>query len=295
MKERVLRFGEGRSLVGVVCNPAEGLAGQDETGLLFLNSGLVHRVGPNRIYVDAARELASAGILTMRFDLSGVGDSEPRSDSVPFEERSVIEIRQAMDHLEEKTGVRRFILTGICSGADNAFDVASVDSRVLGIIPIDLYSAPSTGFRLHSYRQRVLTLGAWARLLTGKSDLWNALKARLTTGSRFQDNASFGQVTGEWDHVSKESCLEKFRDLARKGTHLCLVYSGDSAAYYNYQVLFRKELEAIEFKGQFQVVWFESADHIFTAIVHQKQLIQKLHECVRDFVRSERPTPVARH
>ena len=145
----------------MVCEPVGGPADRDAAALLFINSGLVHRVGPNRMYVNAARTLSAAGVLTMRFDLSGVGDSELRNDTLSFEERGTIEIRQAMDFLEARFGVRRFILTGICSGADNAFDVAVLEPRVIGIIPVDYHSFSSTGYLLHSYKRRLVSLRSW--------------------------------------------------------------------------------------------------------------------------------------
>ncbi len=288
MRELVIRFGQNRSLVGIVCEAEERSQSQDATALVFINSGLVHRVGPNRIYVNAARKLASAGLLTMRFDLSGVGDSEPRTDSLPFEERSMLEIREAMNFLEKTSGVRQFILTGICSGADNAFDVASVDPRVIGIIPIDFYSYPSAGYLLDSYKQRLLSFRSWGKLLTGKSELWNAIKSKIGKTSAFQSNGLVSQGAGDWIQSSREKCEEKFRLLARRGTHLCLIYSGGSPAYYNYRAFFRDGLRSAEFEGKFQVVYFDSADHGFTTILHQDQLILKICEGVRGFMQEER-------
>jgi len=280
MREKVLRFGENRSLVGVVCEPAGGPADQDATALLFINSGLVHRVGPSRLYVNAARALSKTGVLTMRFDLSGVGDSEQRNDTLSFEERSTIEIRQAMDVLEARFGVRRFILTGICSGADNAFDVAVLDPRVIGIIPVDYHSFSSTGYLLHSYKRRLVSLRSWGKLLTGSSELWGVIKKLFKKKMASPDGGS--------DLPSKENCIEKFRVMAQRGTHLCLVYSGTSPAYYNYRIHFCKGLQSTKFEGQFRVVYFDSADHIFTTIQQQDNLIQTIQECVRDFVQNAR-------
>ena len=64
---------------------------------------MVHRVGPNRLYrpARAEEELASAGHVVMRFDFSGRGDSDVRTDGMSFLASTVEEVRDAMDYLAE--------------------------------------------------------------------------------------------------------------------------------------------------------------------------------------------------
>ncbi|HHO68021.1 MAG TPA: alpha/beta hydrolase, partial [Gammaproteobacteria bacterium] len=73
MKERVVTFGPERNLVGVLTQPDQ--VRPDLPVLVFLNAGLLHRVGPYRMHVDLARQLAARGYASLRFDLSGRGDS----------------------------------------------------------------------------------------------------------------------------------------------------------------------------------------------------------------------------
>src|SRR5689334_20064244 len=69
--ENAIVFGGDVRLVGIVTTPAETRA--DRTGVILLNAGVVHRVGPNRLYVTLARRLAQAGLTVLRFDHSGIG------------------------------------------------------------------------------------------------------------------------------------------------------------------------------------------------------------------------------
>ena len=43
---------------------------------MLLNSGAVRRIGPQRMWVEAARRWAALGVPTLRFDVVGVGDSD---------------------------------------------------------------------------------------------------------------------------------------------------------------------------------------------------------------------------
>ena len=59
-------FGRDRSLVGTVCAPVDGVdAGRPF--VVFVTSGIIHRTGPNRIYVRIARALAERGYSSLRF------------------------------------------------------------------------------------------------------------------------------------------------------------------------------------------------------------------------------------
>src|SRR5205823_1145017 len=78
LREAAHLFGRGRNLVGVVTRPTRLRA--DLPAVLLLNAGNIHRVGPNRIYVRAARSIAARGGLVCRFDFAGLGDSIASGD-----------------------------------------------------------------------------------------------------------------------------------------------------------------------------------------------------------------------
>jgi alpha-beta hydrolase superfamily lysophospholipase len=99
MRESAAVFGSAGSLVGIVSEPSDGPGRAGLPGVIFLNSGVIHRVGPNRMYVRMARDLARQGFVAFRFDLSGVGDSPARGAGSTIEGRWVDETREAMDHL----------------------------------------------------------------------------------------------------------------------------------------------------------------------------------------------------
>jgi hypothetical protein len=80
--EQAVLLGPRRTLVGIVTRP---LVPPDPAvpAVVIFNTGIVHRVGHNRMYVTLARMLATAGRVTVRFDQSGLGDSGPRNDRLP--------------------------------------------------------------------------------------------------------------------------------------------------------------------------------------------------------------------
>ena len=121
---------------------------------LLFNAGVVPRIGPNRLNVRIARALAARGIPALRFDLSGRGDSAPARGMESYEQQAVADIRAAMNLLSERTGVSRFALMGICSGAENAFHAALADERVVGVTLMDSYHYPTLRTHFNRFRQR---------------------------------------------------------------------------------------------------------------------------------------------
>ena len=142
MTEEVATFGCSQSLVGILTNPPLTTLRKTSTGIIILNAGLVHRVGPNRLSVKIARVLGSLGFTTLRFDNSGIGDSSVRKDNLPYHKSVILETQEAMDFVQSSRGIQHFILLGICSGATNSFEVARRDPRVRGVILIN----PAGGF-----------------------------------------------------------------------------------------------------------------------------------------------------
>ena len=155
MKEKIVRFGKEGCCSGVMTEPNQKAQNNELPAVLLWNAGLLHRVGPYRLYVDLARKFADMGFLVLRFDLSGKGDSEARRENVSERERSTSDIKDAMDLLSKKNGVCKFVLLGLCSGADDAFPVGVQDSRVAGLVLLDGYGYRTLGYYLHHYGPRL--------------------------------------------------------------------------------------------------------------------------------------------
>src|SRR6187431_235824 len=115
MKEEVVLLGLNQSLVAVITEP-EQKPKPDLPAVVLFNAGLTHRIGPNRIYVKLARHLTDMGMVVLRFDLSGVGDSSVRTDTASVEAGVIDDARQVMDYLERTRGTKKFFLMGHCGG-----------------------------------------------------------------------------------------------------------------------------------------------------------------------------------
>lgn len=123
----------GANLAAVLTEPSRPCA--DGVCVVLLDAGAVRRVGPNRMWVEAARRWADRGIPTLRLDLEGIGDADGPTvaysdDALLHEDKLLVQVRLALDYLADHAIGSRFLLIGLCSGAYWAFHTCLDDPRV---------------------------------------------------------------------------------------------------------------------------------------------------------------------
>lgn len=143
MKESSCQFGEYRQLAGILTAPDEPAP---RAALVLVSAGLSPKFGPFRLYAELARRLSREGFLTLRLDLGGIGDSRQDYASYPLEKRTRLEIEAALDYLSVRYELNGIVLGGLCSGAEDAFRSAELDTRVTGVVMIDPFAYRTSGW-----------------------------------------------------------------------------------------------------------------------------------------------------
>lgn len=150
-------FGPDDVLMGVVTTPATGTPVEPVACLMY-NMGANPRIGPRRINVKLARQLAGVGVSSLRFDLTGMGDSRASREAKSSSIQAVSDVRAAMDHVEATLGIRQFVIVGLCSGVPSAIKAAVEDTRVIGVVQFDGYAFPDKSTRRKRTLRRLLAL-----------------------------------------------------------------------------------------------------------------------------------------
>lgn len=275
MKERAAALGPERSMLGIFTRPEASASGGrgDRPGVLLMNAGLVHRVGPNRLNVNLARRLAERGYPSLRVDLSGLGDSAPRRDRRSLEEAHLADLSEAMDAFGEQEGVRRFVLAGVCSGADLSLTLAARDARVAGAVLIDSFAYGTALNQVVGYGQRLVDRESWRNLLRGQSEIGQRLARRLGLGPNEASGAEAEAVEiPSWVMPPKDAILAEVEGALGRGAALHFVYSG-GPALYNYLTHLAPSFLALRRRGDLSTQIFREADHTFTLSLYQQALI----------------------
>jgi len=286
-RETALLLGRNRNLVSVLTQPSSLVA--ELPAVVLLNAGSIHRVGPNRVYVAAARRLARAGRLVCRFDFTGLGDSIAGAEEVTsaggFEERAANEAGEVMDELGRRFGVERFVLVGMCSGADIAFRRACRDPRVVGLVLVNGHLVPDTVLRaafpraklrsvLRRYRRNLASVASWRRLLTGQSIGWSLLGDRLTRWRSRKSGSSAVRIERQKiTAMDAAACTAGFYELAARSVRLSLVYSDGSLAFDLFRTTLRDALRPLVRQGRIELQLVRRTDHVFSSLDSQQRLL----------------------
>ncbi len=269
MNEEILRIGKDGSLVGILSEPASPSASGPV--FLILNAGLVHRVGPHRLHTHLARHLAGAGFTALRFDVSGLGDSQVRRDGLPYHRSRFSEARDAMDHLQSARGADEFVLLGLCSGADHAFRMAGLDPRVTGVVMLNGYEYRRAAFYFHYCRTQMLGFESWWNVVRGTHPLWSKLRERVAVSFPGRDERGVAQRFVMHIPPRKEA-ESKLRALVQRGVHLLFVYCGNYGRFYSRARGVTGKFPPADRNGQVRVACLPESNHTFGLLSHQAWL-----------------------
>jgi alpha/beta superfamily hydrolase len=274
MKEEAVQFGEAEALIGIVTSAPQG--NEDKPAVILLNPGIVHRVGPGRVYVNIARALAARGFTALRFDFSGIGDSTVRLDNCCFEKSSIDETCAAMNFLQARKNINRFILLGGCSGAMVSLETARVDGRAIGAVLINFPARVDEDEQAnhrsdgHYYWNfALLSLKSWRKLLTGRSDYRKIGRALVQgTKRKFIDR---GRVPG-----LAQRFRETLRRLADRGVQLTFICSKGDSLLRDLREVGGSDLKQLCAQGKVTCEVIPRSDHTFSSLYDQERLVDAI-------------------
>ena len=294
--EEAVTFGQSGQFFGVLSEPAESAPKSSELPIvLFLTTASHHRIGPNRMYVPMARALAHLGFTSLRFDLTGVGDTPSTPDAVEGHSYSaafVNDVRAAMDHLQHITGVNQFVTVGLCSGAYLGFHTSLADKRVVGTVLINSQTfnwregdsleinRRVTFMSTRFYRRAALDPKVWQRALRGDVNLrgiGNAMLERWKKRAEVEAQRILRRF-GRKAESGRVDIGDAFGTLVKRGTDVLLVYSGhdEGLDYLTSEVGSR--LGRLKKRDNFRVEVIDGPDHTFTQLWAQDRLVTILIE-----------------
>lgn len=270
MHELAVSFGPGKHLSGTLALPEDLAPGR--VGFIMLNAGVVHRIGPHRFNVRLARRLAELGWPSLRFDLAGQGDSDVAPQSLPFDRQIIADLRAAMDHLGRTTGVERFVIAGICSGAHRGLAVADEDERVAGLWMLDghAYPSPRTAAQrrwLQWQHDPIGTLRTWAGWPVRR------LSRRAAARRSHADGAAPMEVDYGRNTPSREAFAAILDKLDARGGRIFIMHSGGMLASYSYARQFHDVFGNEPFASRVRCDFHPDFDHTLSTRAAQEHVI----------------------
>jgi pimeloyl-ACP methyl ester carboxylesterase len=225
-------------------------------GVIILNAGLLHNVGPFRLHVEIATVAAECGIPTIRIDQSGKGESHSRLTASRLD-ALFQDYEEAFSALAE-AGIEATVLVGLCSGADDALQIADRYDSVAGLVLLDGYARRTVHLRLRNALRRIRKKATdRIRSLAGRDTHENALDVDLRA----------------W--TSDEEMLGLMRRLLDSGKRILAVFTAGQG-YYDHAGQLAHDLSVSPKVGNLHEIYFKEADHTYSRVAHRRALLEEI-------------------
>jgi alpha-beta hydrolase superfamily lysophospholipase len=293
VRESAVQLTGAHPLFGVVTEPAAPASAPRRT-ILLLNSGAIHHIGPNRLYVEFARSWAARGCVVMRADLSGLGDSPARpgeAENVVYSSRAQEDVAALVSYLRSREGVGKVYAVGLCSGAYNAFKAAVAGAPLDGVVLINpLTFFWKEGMSLNVSRHKVVedaqrysrmvrSREAWKRLLSGRVELRRVVEVVLRKGGGVVETylRDAGRFLG---YPLPEDLGVELESVARRGVAMKFVFASDEPGIELLRAQGGRSVQRLSEQGKLEQHLIPGADHTFTGRWMQEQLASELSRVV---------------
>lgn len=287
MSEKAVAFGPNRSLAGVWTEPSDPTAGEGRPVVILLNSGIVHHVGVSRLHVRIARILEPMGFPSLRFDLSGIGDSDSARDAVDLGDSVLRDLASAVEYVGEAHDRHHIVMVGLCSGGRDALEAAVHHSEVVGTVAIDLISDFIT-WRYHAahFAPRLLRWENWKNTLLLRNvriqQLGRVLLRRREPAADDNVSAAPLPTSGPRSDLTRDGLREMLSSLFARDLQALFVFSNGLEGNYNHRTQFAGALPHVAKDPRVAVEFFPRADHVFSDPDQQRALITQITDWIGD-------------
>jgi len=225
--------------------------GERSPGVILCHGFMGNKIGQHRLFVKTARALADKGFAVLRFDYSGCGDSTGEHVDLSLH-RQILETEDAISFMHHHPSVIQGNLTvlGLSMGACVASLTAARDPRVKRLI-------------------------LWAPVARPFEDLLNIIgvdhmNKTVKSGSSDFNGFELGQAF--FKSLSTTNPLEEIKKY--HGSCLIIHGSGDTEVDSKNAKMYYEVIVARENRAKHGLTIIPGADHTFSSILWEKQLIE---------------------
>lgn len=291
-REETLCFGPEARLIGTITQPADRAARPgSQPGLILLNAGMLPRVGPHRLNVELARTAAVQGLTAIRFDLPGLGDSGFTNSRLSHEEQTRAAIEDAMALLAGTPfAPDRFLIAGLCSGADAGFQMAQKDPRIVGLFMMEPYYFPNRFSGMFRTLRRLREYGLRRAVIR------IAQKLGIAGAPHASNESCVIPLSAPEESVRQAPSPTRFAHdldvLLKRGVDIRLVYANTLMGRYDLRHHHRHIFSHLGQPAHFAVEMVPHTDHVFTRIEARRHLIRGMAAWLQHF-QAQPPAPEA--
>ena len=271
--------------------------------LICLNTGLNDMVGWHRIQVKLSRYLAANGYNLIRFDDTGIGDSDGEilKDSI-VEIFSDIETGlfvsnadAAVNFVSKNYPDEKMIYLGFCGGGVTAFHSAVQNKKVVGVIdiggPITLSSKEylqkkdpwEVQKNVAKYKSKFFQIRPWINFITFRGEYQTVFNS-ITSYIKHKIKGEYKDSLSPKDFSDVKNLNRKFfssfESYAKSKRPALFFFAEIDSATWEFKKYFLSKYQSSSFWSDtlFTFIEAEHANHIFSSLESQERIKEDLKE-----------------
>jgi pimeloyl-ACP methyl ester carboxylesterase len=241
--------------------------------VVFLNGGLLHRVGPYRLYVRMARELAELGFSSLRVDLTGRGDTVRRKTQ-SYQEAIAEDYADIKSLLNSRFGNVPVILFGLCSGTDDAIRLAAHDRDVVGMVLLDPVCFKQAGYTIRALKMTALECVSHPVF---HIQLFLRRLKKLRAGKKWINPLDVRQTP------SLDQVRDAITGVGDRGGRVLSVYTRYATRFYNREGQMKSVLNYADYDRVCTELFWPDVSHTYLIDVHRRRLLDTVSDWARKF------------
>lgn len=175
------------------------------------------------------------------------------------------DVSAAFEFLATTREASRFLVFGLCSGANYAALAAFREPRVSGVMLIDPTVARTRRSTIVHVVRRLRNLSTLRELVTLRHSVFRRPFGRLSSAAVSVAQAAQGQ-SGQQANVAttdmtESAARESLEMLVTRGAHLMFVFTGGVNHVYNYYGQLFDLLPGLDFRSQLTLHYMPETDH----------------------------------
>jgi dienelactone hydrolase len=242
------------------------------------------------MWTRLARRWAARGDVTLRLDLTGIGDAPPRAgepENVVYGPRALEDVAAAVTFLRGQRGITDVRALGLCSGAYHAFKAAVAGQPLSGVVvinPLTFFwhegeSLDVPAFRVAGdvdrYQKNAFNADKWKKVLRGEVDVVAVAKkvgrhAATLAAARARDLSR--KVGFAW----REDLGAELEAIAKRKVDLRFVFASDDPGLPLLRTQAGSALPALLAQKKLRISMIDGPDHTFTPVWSHAALARAL-------------------
>ena len=298
VKETALFFRDEAPLMGITCAPRR--PSRRMPAVLFLNTGAISRAGMGGLWPGVARRLAAEGVTSLRFDVSGFGDSPSR----PGQRDPFVNMAEALPDVDAAIswlmarGHQRITLIGFCWGSQLACNVAQRDPRVTGIVLVnprrlfwELETPPMDPvLGLKGYLRLAREPARWRAVLRGAVP-WRKIAA--VPGQLVRRAFETGAARSLGRETPAEAAGRKLRSIAARGVDTFIVQGWEDPFLAEFEDYFNAPRTRLGELFGMDTHFPPGVDHLFRNAQVRSDLAEVIARRLKSGARQQQPVRLA--